>query len=204
MKHGHLLNIKLLRKIFFYFYIKKITKEYRGHEGKKDPCDDRVVLEQIIFPHIIVNYRPRRVLDIGRQEDQEFYNKIFYRREFWTIEKDSKFAEFGAKNHIIDNCTNLRKHFKDNYFDLVIMNGVFGWGLNEKQEIEKAFSAIYDVLDINGILILGWNDVEDLTPMPLENVQSLKKFKPLHFKPLKTSSYKCSTGEHTYNFYIKK
>ncbi|MFC1678449.1 hypothetical protein ACFLZ9_01785, partial [Patescibacteria group bacterium] len=90
-----------------------------------------------------------------------------------------------------------------NYFEFILMNGVFGWGLNDRELIEKTFDSIYYLLNKNGLFVLGWNDVEGLTSIPLDQVQALKKFKPYDFKPLKGTSFKTKTGEHTYNFYTK-
>lgn len=194
--------MKLLRPLFYKWQTKKITKKYRGEEVR-DKFDDRRVLEEIIFPNILAIRNPEKILDIGREEDQYFYNKFFINKEFWTLDINPDHKDFGAKNHIVDNATNLKKHFKDNYFDLIIINGVFGWGLNKKHDIEKTFSSIYDILKTSGILIFGWNDIEDLIPVPLNKIEALKKLNPYYFKPLKTDSFKCKTGEHTYNFYIK-
>lgn len=192
---------KIWRIIYYNFQSKKIIKE---HAYERIKYEDRDVLERIIFPYLLSHHDPRRILDIGREDYQQFYNEFFEGRELWTIDIDPEREEFGAKNHIVDNAANVADHFKPNYFDLVIFNGVFGWGLNEPKQIEKAFSGIYRILKKDGVLIFGWNDVADLTPMPLEKIKGLRKFEPFHFPPLKTDSFKCLTGEHTYNFYIKK
>ena len=66
------------------------------------------------------------------------------------------------------------------------------------------FSAINDILKPRGILVLGWNDIEDLRPVPLDNIMALKKLKRYYFKPLEATKYRCrGEGRHTYNFYIK-
>lgn len=83
------------------------------------------------------------------------------------------------------------------------MNGVFGWGLNEPDAVERAFAAIHGVLDPRGIFVLGWNDTPDLVPVPLEQVQSLQEFTPYHFEPLGGASFLCDTFRHTYGFYMK-
>lgn len=194
--------IKLWRAVYYWFYSRYLIKQYAGYQRPK--FEDRDTLERIIFPYLLSNYNPQTILDIGREDYQEFYNLFFKNKILWTIDKDPSQKEFGAKNHIIDDVANLRKHFKSNYFDLIIMNGVFGWGLNNKQKIEKTFSAIYDILKPNGILILGWNNLDDLRPMALNKIKALSQLKKFYFKPLKTDSFRCKgKGHHTYNFYIK-
>jgi len=191
-----------LPKIIYYKILSKlITRKNVDYKRKK--FEDRNVLERIIFPYALAHFKLKTVLDIGREDYQKFYNEFFKNKELWTMDVNSKRKEFGANNHITDNVSNLEKHFKKNYFDFILMNGVFGWGLNKKEDIEKTFASIHKILKPGGLFILGWNDVEDLTPVLLKNIEALKKFKPFIFPPLKTEQFKCETGEHTYNFYTK-
>jgi SAM-dependent methyltransferase len=193
--------LKFLRHRYYSRLADRLIKEY-AYERLE--FEDRDVLERIIFPNILAYNNPKKILDIGREDYQQFYNEFFKGKELWTIDRNPKRKEFGAENHITDNVANLKKHFKDNYFDFILMNGVFGWGLNKKEDIEKTFQAIYDILRPGGVFIFGYNAVPDLTPVPLTEIEALKKFNPFYFKPLKGSTFKANTGEHTYNFYQKK
>lgn len=185
----------------YYDLAKELIEEY-GYE--RSEYEDRQVLEGIIFPYLLSEYNPRKILDIGREDYQEFYNQFFAGRELWTIDLDPQRAEFGAENHIIDSAANLQKHFDNDYFDLVVMNGVVGWGLNKNEEIQKTFAAIYHILRPGGIFVFGFNDLEDLLPVPLERIKFLQKMKPVFLEPLKTDSFCCKgEGRHTYNFYTK-
>jgi SAM-dependent methyltransferase len=164
---------------------------------------DRSVLELIIIPFVLSRFEPQTVLDIGREPYEAFYNEFYVGRELWTIDWDAARTRFGSPNHIVDDVANLRNHFPECYFDFVLMNGVFGWGLNQKESIEKALAAVHAILRPGGIFVLGWNDTPDLVPVPLTQVQALKEFTPYYFEPLKGTSFKCSTGEHTYSFYTR-
>jgi SAM-dependent methyltransferase len=190
----------LFRIIYYFFYSRYLIKKYAYPRPK---FEDRDVLERIIFPYVLSRLNPRRILDIGREDYQKFYNLFFRGRELWTLDKDPARQEFGADNHIVDDVANLRKHFQANYFDFILLNGVFGWGLNDKKDIEKTFTAIYEVLRPGGLFVFGWNDTEDLTPMPLNKIKALARFKPFYFKPLSGATFKAKTGEHTYGFYTK-
>jgi SAM-dependent methyltransferase len=100
----------------------------------------------------------------------------------------------------------LADHLPENYLDLIICNGVFGWGLNDKEEVEKAFLGCHQCLRQGGVLVIGWNDTPEKKPFPLENCESLSKFSPYVFPPLSTSQYQNfaeDTDKHVYNFYIK-
>ena len=191
--------MNIFRKIYYNFLTKKIIKKNVHYERGK--YEDRNVLEAIIFPYILAHKNPKTILDIGREDYQKFYNDFFKRRILWTMDNDPEREKYGAPGkHITDYASNLKKHFKNNYFDFILMNGVFGWGLNNGDKIERAFLAIYDILKPEGIFVFGWND--DI--VPLEKITGLKKLKPYYFKPLKSKCFKCINGNHTYNFYIKK
>ncbi len=194
-----------LRKLKFKIQAKLITHEHANYKRKK--FEDRNVLEEIIFPNILTTYNPQKILDIGREDYQHFYNEFFKDRELWTIDFDPEHAEFGAENnhHIVDDVSNLSEHFKkENDFDFILMNGILGWGLNDKEKIERTINAIFNLLKPGCLFIIGWNDKEDLTPAPLNEIEALKKFKKHIFKPLKSSDFKCINGEHTYSFFIKE
>ncbi len=162
------------------------------------------MLELIIIPFVLSRLNPRRVLDIGREPYGAFYNEFYAGRELWTIDWDLAKARFGAPNHVVDDVANLRFHFPSAYFDFVLMNGVFGWGLNQKASIEQAFAAIRAVLRPTGLFVLGWNNTPDLVPVPLAQVAALQDFTPYHFPPLRATSFKCATCEHTYSFFTKE
>jgi SAM-dependent methyltransferase len=175
----------------------------RRHVSAVRPLyDDRNVLEQIIIPFVLSRFEPETVLDIGREAYEAFYNQFFDGRELWTLDRDAQRRWFGAANHIVDDVANLRDHFPDSYFDFILMNGVFGWGLNEHSAIEKAFAAVHAVLRPGGLFVLGWNDTPDLVPVPLDRVLALGEFTPYYFEPLAATSFLCATFRHTYNFYV--
>ena len=190
----------LFRIIYYFFYSRYLIKKYAYDRPK---FEDRDVLERIIFPYILSRFNPQRILDIGREDYQKFYNLFFHGRELWTLDKDPARREFGADNHIVDDVSNLKKYFPANYFNFILMNGVFGWGLNDKETVEKTLAAIYEVLQPGGLFVFGWNDTADLTPVPLKKIKALARFKPFYFKPLGSTIFKAKTGEHTYGFYTK-
>jgi hypothetical protein len=165
--------------------------------------EDRNVLEQIIIPFVLSRFEPETVLDIGREPYEAFYNEFFEGRELWTVDSDAQRSRFGAAHHIVDDAAHLRNHFPEDYFDFVLMNGVFGWGLNDPDAIETTFAAIHAILSRRGIFVLGWNDTPDLVPVPLDQVRSLKQFTSYHFEPLGGTSFLCDTFRHTFRFFVK-
>jgi SAM-dependent methyltransferase len=190
------------RDLYYRRFTRKIVRSHVG--GVRPRYQDRNVLELIVIPFVLSRLNPRRVLDIGREPYGAFYNEFYTGRELWTIDRDPAQARFGAGNHIVDDVANLRSHFRNDYFDFVLMNGVFGWGLNDKPAVEQAFAAVHAALRPAGLFVLGWNDTPDLVPVPLSQVLALQEFTPYHFPPLHGTSFKCSTCEHTYSFFTKE
>ena len=164
----------------------------------------RAVLEQTILPYYAGREDIEKILFIGCDSYTKHYWKLFRGKEYWTIEPDPERKVFGAKKHVIDKLENLHLHFSPGYFDLIISNGVYGWGLNSKAQCEVGFQNCYDCLRERGEFILGWNDVPKYRPLPLEKIESLAQFRPQPFPPLSTWRYRMDTGHrHTFDFYIK-
>jgi hypothetical protein len=92
----------------------------------------------------------------------------------------------------------------NNYFHVVIMNGVIGVGLTRIRDIEKAIDACYAVLARDGILLVGWNDTARRTPIDIRGIQALSKFREYHCEPLQACHYRTEVSRrHTYSFYQK-
>ncbi len=190
--------MNIFRKLYFKHFCNKIIK--KNIEEPREKLDDRNILESVIFPHILAKYNPKTILDIGREDYQLFYNDFFARQELSTIDMDPEHAEFGMPgHHTVDNAINLKKHYQDNYFDFILMNGVFGWGLDRETDVQKSFNAVFDILKPGGIFILGYND--DI--VPINKIEGLNKLKKLNFEKLGTK-FNCNGGGHIYRFYIKK
>lgn len=173
--------------------------------GRFHLSHDRRVIEDIIFPYIGAKSELNKILFVGCDWYTKDYNNIFTDRDYWTIDIDPKKRRFGGRNHITDSLGNLGNYFSENYFDLILCNGVFLVGaMDDRNDIEISFNKCFECLRNDGTFIVGWNDTPDLRPFPLEECQSLKQFKPYIFPPLATSQYLTNTSyKHTYNFYIK-
>jgi hypothetical protein len=166
--------------------------------------DDRRVLEQVIFPYFVDRAEFSTVLFVGTAWYTEPYSQVFQGKNYWTIEIDPTQAQYGSSNHIVDSIEHIDRHFSPRSLNLIICNGVFGWGLDTKFSVEAAFERCFDLLRSGGILVVGWNDVPEHRPFPLEDCEALKLFTPWVFPPLATTQYQTTTkNRHTFNFYIK-
>lgn len=193
-----------LQKIFYFFIIRlfKLLSVFGIY--LKNHQDDRIILEDVIFPYFINNDQIIKIVFVGVAWYTRQYNRVFKHKQFWTVDFDPRVKKYGSRRHIVDSIENLDRHFRNNEIDLIICNGVFGWGLNNKANIEKSFQVCFDILKNKGIFILGWNDLPEYRPIDLKDINSLNSFNPLIFEPLGVAKYLTGNpNRHTFNFYIK-
>jgi SAM-dependent methyltransferase len=166
---------------------------------------DRRVLEQTIFPHFMSNQTIRDVLFVGCDLYTAHYEREYFSRaNYTTIEPNPGRARYGARNHLVAPLEELAKYSGPNTFDLIICNGVYGWGLDTLQQCEAAFSQCYECLRVNGLMLLGWDDVERRVPVPLMQIAALQRFRKYRFPAFGSWRYVTDTPfRHTYDFYQK-
>jgi hypothetical protein len=175
----------------------------RPGEAMPLPTEDRRVLEQVIFPHLLADRSLKRYLFVGCEYYTSHYVETFRSREFWTIEPDEhRSRSFGGRRRVNDRLENVTSHFEPGYFDALVCNGVFGCGLNDRPNVEAAFAGCFEVLREGGLLVHGWNDIPELRPFDLSECSSLQRFTPWEFPPLGGSRYQTGTiNGHTFDFY---
>jgi SAM-dependent methyltransferase len=166
--------------------------------------EDRKILEQVILPYFAGDDKFFRILFVGTEKYTWQYKKIFAKKEYWTIEPRLWSAIYGARRHIVGYLDDIDRYFEKNSLDLIICNGVLGYGLDDPREIESSFKKCYLCLRNGGILVLGWNNRKEWLFLPLEKYESLRRFQPLIFPPLGTCKYQTGTeNNHTFSFYYK-
>ena len=165
---------------------------------------DRDVLERVILPAYARLPGMRRVLFVGSDWYTRHYEKLFPGQEYWTLDPDPWKRKFGARRHIVAGLESLDAHFDGSHFDLIVCNGVFGWGLDERDDCERAFLACFRRLKVGGHFMLGWNDVPEHTPLPLASLGSLARFKPQPLPALGTARFLADVQtRHVFDFYMK-
>ncbi len=166
--------------------------------------EDRRVFEQVVMPYFAERPEFGRVLFVGCDWYTAHYGRIFAGREYWTLEKDLGRRKFGSERHITDALQNLLAHVKPGFFDLVLCNGVLGWGLNDPEEAERSFEACRLALRPGGVLVLGWNDVPEKRVLALAESSSLRRFAPFILPPLGASSHVTVTANrHTFSIFVR-
>ena len=165
---------------------------------------DRDTLEQVILPAYAARADIKTVLFVGCAWYTRHYEKMLPGRVYWTIDPDPWKKRFGARRHIIAGLESLDAHIAPASLDLIICNGVFGWGLDDRAACERAFDGCFDALRPAGELIIGWNDVLEHRPLELASLRSLARFLPLTFEALGSTQHLANPeNRHVYNFYAK-
>jgi SAM-dependent methyltransferase len=167
--------------------------------------EDRRVLEEVIFPFYQADSRFKTVLFVGCNTYTSHYEREFFAgRNYWTIEPDPDLRKFGAGQHVIAPLEEVARHFAANFFDLIICNGILGWGLDRTSQCERAFAQCYDCLRDDGHLVFGWDDIPRRTPFDLDAVPSIARYKRFVMPPFGAWRYLTDTPyRHTFDFYRK-
>ena len=165
----------------------------------------RDVLEQFIIPYYASGHTKSRLLFVGSDWYTKHYQRTLRKHEYWTIDPDPHKTQYGAKNHIVDYLENLTHHFDSGYFDTIICNGVLGFGLFDKDPVEKSLNACFSCLRDGGTFVLGWEGSSEVLSFPLEECVSLQRFSSFYFPPLATSNYTTRPQyPYVYSFFQKR
>jgi hypothetical protein len=144
---------------------------------------DRRYFSKAIFP-ALARRGLKRLLFVGVRGYTARYRKAFEAAEieFWTCDIDPEAARHGApgRHRTADACR-LDQTFSSGFFDCVIMNGVFGWGVDAPEDMDRALVAAHAVLASRGVLLLGWNS--DRSPDP-NTLPAIRFFEPIGFGDL--------------------
>jgi hypothetical protein len=168
------------------------------------PTADRDTLERVIIPAYAARADIARVLFVGCAWYTRHYEGMFPGRDYTTIDPDPWKRRFGARRHIVAGLEALDGRVAAGSLDLILCNGVFGWGLDGRADCERAFGACFDALRPKGELVIGWNDVAEHRPLELKTLDSLARFAPLRFEPLGAARYLANPDNgHVYDFYVK-
>ena len=161
-------------------------------------------METEIFPYFVPRAEYFKILFVGCAWYTRGYQSLFRGKDYQTLEIDPRERRCGAKKHITDSLENISRHYDEGELDLIICNGVFGWGLDEKTAVEAAFDGCFRCLRPGGVLVQGWNDTPERCPFPLADCESLKQFEPFVFPPLGAAEYRLAmVSRHVYSFYVK-
>ncbi|SEQ01529.1 Methyltransferase domain-containing protein [Faunimonas pinastri] len=145
---------------------------------------DRLYLRRAIVPAIIGS-GARQILFIGVRGYTRAVVDAMGRHglEVWTSDIDPEAAPHGAPaRHRTGDVCEIDALFPEVRFDLVILNGVLGWGVDSPEDIERALEGVMRILRPGGVLLLGWN--RGRIPDPPTIPALMTRFEPCSFESL--------------------
>jgi hypothetical protein len=173
-------------------------------EPQQIASHDRSILEEVILPYFAKSTSIQRILFVGCSAYTQWYENIFHGKEYWTIDSKRIKRKYGSEHHIVDSVTNVGSYVAKQYFDVIIMNGVIGYGLNRVSDIERAVDACHAALASQGILLVGWNDTRQRTPIDIRALRAISALRAHYFEPLQACHYRTEGAQrHTFSFYRK-
>jgi SAM-dependent methyltransferase len=163
--------------------------------------EDRRLLERDILPWFAGQDRIQRILFVGCDWYTRHYERVFAHRDYWTMESLADRRRYGARQHVTDSVTNVKAHFPDRHFDLILFNGVLGWGLHDVNDAHAALRALPDLLAPGGLLLVGWNDTAERRVLDPEELPLVTRWT---FPPWGVSRRALpDAGRHVFDFYIR-
>ncbi len=168
------------------------------------PSEDRSILECVILPYYQLSQAHKSIVFAGSDWYTHGYTRMFARKTYRTIDPDPKHAQYGAAQHIVDVIGNIDRYVEPGSLDLIVINGIVGWGINTLDDANATMAACYRSLRKGGHLLIGWNDIPAYRPFLLDEIPSLGQFQRLEFEPLGRNEYLVANEwRHTYSFFIK-
>lgn len=161
----------------------------------------RRFFESDVLPWTRDNYA--RILFVGTASYTYHYEALFRRNpaQFTTLDYNPGGAVWGAWQHIVAPIQEIDRHRPKGFFDCAILNGVFGFGVDETDDMRSTVEAVHNILRPDGLLILGWNT--DRHPDP----STLGLFEPF-FLPWQASPWgsrvRFASESHVYDFFIRR
>jgi len=186
---------KKIQWIFISLYIKLIVPK-----AYKMPTGDRFFLESKLFKEITLNYDNLNILFVGVHKYSSWYATIFNNftsNTFYTIDLEYDYFESKYENnfHVVGNF--LKYNFSKK-FDIVLLNGVFGYGINEVNLQKEAILKIHKLLsNDNSYFLFGYNGA-----LKIEVNNLIKdKFKKVKFSNIESDLIVNSNNNHKFSFW---
>jgi SAM-dependent methyltransferase len=147
-----------LRSLVWTLFPRQILTFYADKTILRLP--DRVYMTEAIIPRILAR-RPKSLLNLG----VHYYTDRTQRTlaaagiDVFTADPDGRKTRWGSEGkHRVCKADEIGANFPGVTFDVVILNGVLGYGLNTQAEFERTLRAIAEKLRSGGLLVIGWDD----------------------------------------------
>jgi SAM-dependent methyltransferase len=164
---------------------------------------DRSILLQEIFPRIVDLLRDKKdpaILWIGCARCTKDYYRILESKgaRCWTIDIDPRAWRWGRQGrHAVGDLRDLSAIYPEQRFDMILCNGVFGWGIDTKEAQLAATEAMAENTRPGGWIMLGWNT--NKTEDPVADGIVTRGYRPTEL-PGFGQRFAVSGSTHVYDF----
>lgn len=137
--------------------LRKLIRGFKDRAIARLPS--RIFLDQTVVPALAAHGR-RRMLAVGTRS----YVRPFYQAcsaagiTVMSIDLDPAAAAHGAPDgHMIGNICDIATLAAGQTFDVILFNGVLGWGLDDADAAVRALEAMKTVAAPGAVILVGWN-----------------------------------------------
>lgn len=162
---------------------------------------DRIFLEDNLFR--IFKVEGFSVLSIGCHPASGIYRKLLPADRYHTLDIDPDNARYGARNHTIGDCRDLSVLLPGRKFDIILFNGILGYGIDESETFHSFQASAHTALCDGGWLVVGYNDIPSRKAGLIRSIDSTL-FSPSAFLDSIPSKVELPThNRHTFEFFRK-
>ncbi|MFI5001695.1 MAG: class I SAM-dependent methyltransferase, partial [Reyranellales bacterium] len=135
---------------FLLLHVLDVNRPYREILGNPG----RLFMERDLLPWLRQNYS--RILFVGTASYAWHYEKLFRQdpEQYTTLDSQPGAAVWGAPTHIVARIEDIGRHRPGEFFDCIVFNGVFGFGIDSPDDMRRAVKAMHDALRPGGLLIV--------------------------------------------------
>ena len=155
---------KLLPKWAQRCLLLKVLQTNRRYAKIHDAASRRC-LERELLPWLAQHYS--KILFVGTSSYTYHYENQFRRGQYTTIDVQPRNAVWGGADHILAPIEEIGRHRPAASFDCIVLNGVFGFGVDDEGHMRRVIEALHAALGPQGFLVVGWNIGLHVDPAPL-------------------------------------
>lgn len=155
---------KLLPKWAQRFLLLKVLQTNRRY-ARMYAAASRLFLEGELLPWLARHYG--RILFVGTSSYTYHYEELFRRGQYTTIDVQPRNAVWGGADHIVAPIEEIGRYRPAGSFDCIVLNGVFGFGVDDADHMRRVIEALHAALAAEGFLVVGWNTDRHADPAPL-------------------------------------
>lgn len=169
--------------------------------------EDRRFLENQIFDSINKKFgQSATILFVGLDRYNWHYPRML-KGKFYSIDLNPRNKRYGRKNlHTIGSATQLSLYYPSEKFDVVICNGLIGYGVDDLRIFDEMLKECSAVLKTGGSLIIGYNNTPEFLNFDLNSAINLQRFSPTipDIVNVNSSTHEIETPHRHTFFFLKK